>query len=128
VPYKLDTSPLAFLPAAGAGVGDQRGRFREILCAVDEAHGHQLPEYRPCEAILHRFTDEPAGTGEPVHLGPARSKLRVAVVAGLGASASGLVSTYSVALSICAASAQTASIRVDGLSGSTTTDDGSKQS
>ncbi len=52
---------------------------------VDEAHGHELPEYRPCDEILHRFTDEPAGTGEPVQLGPARAKLRVAVVAGLGA-------------------------------------------
>jgi hypothetical protein len=71
VPDTLATSPLAFLPAAGAGIDDERGRFREILCAVDEAHGHELPEYRPCDEILHRFTDERAGTGEPVYLGPA---------------------------------------------------------
>jgi hypothetical protein len=41
VPYTLAISPLAFLPAAGAGIDDQRGRFREILCAVDEARGDQ---------------------------------------------------------------------------------------
>lgn len=121
VPYTLDTSPLAFLPADGAGVDDQRGRFREILCAVDEAHGHELPEHRPCGDILHRFTDEPAGTGEPVRLGPARSKLRVAVVAGLGAECfGGFVSAFPLALErLRGLGYQTASIRVDGLSSST---------
>lgn len=120
-PYTLATSPLAFLPADGAGVGDQRGRFREILCAVDEAHGRALPEYRPCDEILHRFTDEPAGTGEPVHLGPARSKLRVAVVAGLGAECFGaFVAAFPYALEhLQGFGYQTASITVDGLSSST---------
>jgi hypothetical protein len=121
VPYTLDASPLAFLPADGAGIDDQRGRFREILCAVDEAHGHELPEYRPCDDILHRFTDEPPGTGEPVHLGLARAKLRVAVVAGLGAECfAGLVSAFRFALEhVQSFGYQTASIRVDGLSSST---------
>ena len=121
MPYTLATSPLAFLPAAGAGIDDQRGRFREILCAVDEAHGHQLPEYRPCDEILHRFTDEPAGTGEPVDLGPARSKLRVAVVAGLGAECFGaFVTAFPYALEhLQGFGYQTASITVDGLSSST---------
>ncbi|HSA82602.1 MAG TPA: hypothetical protein VLE23_17430 [Geminicoccaceae bacterium] len=41
VPNTLDTSALVFLPAAGAGIADRRGRFREILCAVNEGHGHQ---------------------------------------------------------------------------------------
>jgi hypothetical protein len=41
VPYTLAISPLAFLPAAGAGIDDERGCFREILCAGDEANGHQ---------------------------------------------------------------------------------------
>ena len=79
------------------------------------------PEYRPCDEILHRFTDEPAGTGEPVHLGPARSKLRVAVVAGLGAECfGGFVSAFPFALEhLQGFGYQTASIRVDGLSSST---------
>jgi pimeloyl-ACP methyl ester carboxylesterase len=120
VPYTLATSPLALLPAAGAGIDDQRGRFREILCAVDEAHGHELPEYRPCKDILHRFTDEPAGTGEPVQVGAARLKLRVAVVAGLGAECfAGLVSAFPFALEhLRSFGYRTASIRVDGLSSS----------
>ena len=121
VPYTLETSPLALLPEAGAGIDDERGRFGEILCAVDEDHGDDLPEYRPCDEILHRFADEPTGTGEPVHLGPARSKLRVAVVAGLGAEClDGFVSTFSLALEhLRGLGYQTASIRVDGLSSST---------
>ena len=120
VPYTLDTSPLAFLPAAGAGIDDQRGRFREILCAVDQAHGQELPEYRPCDDILHRFSDEPPGTGQPVYLGPARAKLKVAVVAGLGAECfAGLVSAFPFALEhLQREGYRTASIPVSGLSSS----------
>lgn len=121
VPYTLAASPLAFLPEGGAGIEDERGRFREILCAVDEAHGHELPEYRPCDQILHHFTDEPMGTGEPVHLGQARLKLRVAVVGGLGAECLGsLVSVFPLALEhLRTLGYQTTTIRVDGLSSCT---------
>lgn len=117
----LDTSPLSFLPEAGAGIDDERGRFREIVCAVDAARGHELPEYRPCDEILHHFSDEPTGTGEPVDLGPARSKLRVAVVPGLGAECfDAFVSAFPLALEhLRGFGYQTASIRVDGLSSST---------
>lgn len=120
VPYTLDTSPLAFLPAAGADITDQRARFREILCAVDEAYGHDFPDSRPCDDILHRFNDEPPGTAEPVHLGPARTKLRVAVVAGLGAECfAGFVSVVPFALEhLQRLGYRTASIRVNGLSSS----------
>jgi pimeloyl-ACP methyl ester carboxylesterase len=121
VPYTIETSPLPMLPAAGNGIDDQRGRFREILCAVDEAHGHELPEYRPCDDILHRFGDEPSGTNKPVHLGPAQSKLRVALVSGLGAECfAGLVTAFRFALEhVQGFGYQIASIRVDGLSSST---------
>ena len=113
-------SPLALLPAAGAGIDDQRGRFREILCAVDEAHGHELPEYRPCGDILHHFSDEPPGRGEPVQVGPARLKLLIAVVGGLGAECfAGLVTTFQFALEhLQGLGYHTTSIRVDGLSSS----------
>lgn len=84
-PYTLDAAPLTFLDDGGPATADQRGRFREILCAVSEASGGQFADQRPCDEILHRFSDEPPGPGEPVRLGPARSKLLIAAVAGLGA-------------------------------------------
>ena len=118
--YTLAISPLSFLPDAGAGIADERGRFREILCAVDAAVGHELPEYRPCEDILHHFSDEPTGTGELIHLGPARAKLRVALVSGLGAECfESFVTTFSLASEhLRSIGYPTTSIRVDGLSSS----------
>lgn len=120
VPYTLDVSPLAFVRTA-AGFSDQRGRFREILCAVNESHGHQLPSHRPCGEILHRFSDEPPGSGEPVDLGPARAKLRVALVSGFGAQcAAGVARAFPFALEhLQSHGYPTTSITVDGLSSST---------
>jgi dienelactone hydrolase len=84
VPFSADTPPLALVPAAQAGVADQRARFREIFSAVLEAHGQALPDYRPCEEALSRVGTEPPGTGKPVDLGPSRRHLIAAVVPGIG--------------------------------------------
>jgi hypothetical protein len=84
VPYSADTTPLALVPATQAGVVDQRARFREIYCAVLEAHGRELPDYRPCEEALTRVGKEPAGTGRPVDLGRSGRRLVAAVVPGIG--------------------------------------------
>ena len=63
VPYSTDTPPLALVPASQAGVQDKRARFREIYCAVLEAHGAALADYRAlrrradtrrCRARRHR--------------------------------------------------------------------------
>lgn len=83
-PYSVDTPPLALVPASLAGVQDQRGRFREIYCAVLEARKHAIPDYRPCEDALNRIGDEPAGSGRPVDLGPSKQRLTAVVVAGIG--------------------------------------------
>jgi hypothetical protein len=84
MPYSADTPPLALVPASEAGVQDQRGRFREVFCAVLESHGATLPDYRPCGAALNRVGSEPAGTGQPVDLGPSKRRLIAAEVPGFG--------------------------------------------
>ena len=60
VPYSTDIAP-----DIHAGLQDKRARFRETYCAVLEAHGHALPDYRPCEEALTRVGDEPVGAGRP---------------------------------------------------------------
>lgn len=83
VPYSVDTPPLVLVSAAQAGVQDQRGRFREIYCAVLDAR-RDVPDHRPCDDALNRIGSEPAGTGRPVDLGPSKRRLVAAVVAGIG--------------------------------------------
>jgi hypothetical protein len=70
--------------AVEANLRDERGRFREILCAVLEARGAALPDYRPCDEVLRRIDVEPAGTGKPVDLGPSKRHLVAALVPGIG--------------------------------------------
>jgi hypothetical protein len=84
VPYSVDTTPLVLAPAVWTGVQDKRARFREIYCAVLEAHGRALPDYRPCDEALARVGAEPAGTGKQVDLGSSRRRLVAAVVPGIG--------------------------------------------
>jgi hypothetical protein len=84
IPYSTTTPPLVLVPASQAGVTDGRGRFREIYCAVLEQHGHELPDYRPCDDALTRVGLEPPGSGRPVELGTSRRHLVAAVVPGIG--------------------------------------------
>jgi hypothetical protein len=70
--------------AVQANVRDERGRFREIFCAVLESHGRELPDYRPCDQALRHIDPEPAPTGRPVDLGPSKRRLVAALVPGIG--------------------------------------------
>jgi hypothetical protein len=82
-PLPLDTPPLILAPIQQSHVADGRGRYREILVAVRDARTAPDPEDPAGETILHRLAGEPAPTGRPVHLGRARTRLRVLVVPGL---------------------------------------------
>jgi len=84
VPYTTDATPQALLPIDRAGIDDRRGRFREIVCAVLETHGRDLPYYRPCDEALVQLGNEPAGSGQQVDLGPSRRRLIAAFVPGVG--------------------------------------------
>jgi hypothetical protein len=84
IPYSSDTPPMVLLPAYQAGVSDQRGRFREIYCAILATRGPDIPDNRPCEDALTRVGTEPAPTGKAVDLGPSRRNLIAVVVPGVG--------------------------------------------
>ena len=72
------------LPVSSAGIADERGRFREIFCAVLETRGDQLPDYQPCDSALTRVGSEPAGSGAPVELGAGSRPLTIGFVPGVG--------------------------------------------
>jgi hypothetical protein len=109
-------------PTTTAGrLEDERGRFRDILCAVNDARGDAFLDRRPCADMLVRADGEPAGTGQPVHLGTARKKLRVATVSGLGADCfAGLVRPFETGLKhLQTLGYRTAEIPIRGLGSST---------
>jgi hypothetical protein len=84
LPFTTDTPPLVLVPATQAGVQDQRGRFREIYCAVLQARAAEVPDHRPCDDALTRLGSEPPASGKPVALGPSQRRLVAAVVPGIG--------------------------------------------
>ena len=83
-PYTTDTTPLILLPISQAGIRDDRGRFREIYCAVLDDHGQELPDYRSCETALTRVGTEPPPSGREINLDASRKNYLVAIVPGFG--------------------------------------------
>jgi pimeloyl-ACP methyl ester carboxylesterase len=119
-PYETTTAPTVRVPIAQAGVIDGRDRFREILCAVLDARGNELPDHRPCEEALNRVGGERPGSGRPVDLGPSRRGLVLAPVPGLGYDCfeRWLAPQQQVAQHLARHGFGTVPVRVGGLSGS----------
>lgn len=84
IPWSADAPPMAMVPVADADVDDQRGRFREIFCAVLESRREDWPDYRPCEEALTTVADEPPGSGKPVNLGASSDDMLALLVPGVG--------------------------------------------
>lgn len=81
LPLSNNTPPLILTAAAVAGVHDERGRFREVLCAIDAERGYYKD--LPCNKMLHQLNFEPPGSGEPVALGQVRTRLKIRIVPGI---------------------------------------------
>ena len=118
-PYTTDTTPMILLPISKAGIRDDRGRFREIYCAILDDHGQELPDYRSCETALTRVGTEPAPTGQKVNLGPSRHDFLVAIVPGFGWECfeGWLESEYAGASHVAKYGYEVIQLKVDGLSG-----------
>lgn len=76
--------PVEFTVELPADVADGRGRFNEIYCAVLQARGTEIPDYRPCAEALSRVAAAPPGTDRPVDLGASERGLVAGVVPGIG--------------------------------------------
>ena len=84
IAYSTDTPPLVLANAREAGITDGRARFREIYCAVLDAHGRELPDYRTCDEALSRVGTEPVPSSRPVGLEASSQGLIAVFVGGIG--------------------------------------------
>lgn len=83
----LDYNPkipsTALLPIKYSKIIDGRARFKEIFCAIQQDHGSELPDDRPCEKAFYTLADEPLPEGKVVYLGNARLSIRFIIIPGI---------------------------------------------
>jgi len=110
---------MILLPISKAGIRDDRGRFREIYCAVLKDHGQELPDYRSCETALTRVGTEPGPTGQTINLDSSQQNFLLAIVPGFGWECfeGWLESEYSAAKHVAKFGYEVIQLTVDGLSG-----------
>ncbi len=80
--YGYETPAVTLVPINYAGIKDERARFREIYCAIQQDHGWRFPDDRPCDKALHRLADEPDPSERPVYLGNTRLSMRLVIIPG----------------------------------------------
>jgi hypothetical protein len=84
VPYQKSLAPLVLGDPRDGHLLDVRGRFRQIFCAVNEDHGEEMPDYRPCEEALVRVGVEPQPDQRPVSMAQSQADFLILMVPGLG--------------------------------------------
>ena len=80
----LDTERDLNKVIAAQNLTDERGRFREYLCAVLDEHGRDQPDFRYCDQALRTLGPEAGGTGEPIPMEVSRAGYLLLFVPGLG--------------------------------------------
>lgn len=118
--YDIQTLPSTLVPISYAGISDERARFRDIFCAIQQDRGALFPDDRPCDQALHRLNNEPGATSKPVHMGNPRLPVRLVIVPGLMAECvSGFIKPFSDARPhVEACGFKTDLVMVGGLAGS----------
>lgn len=83
-PFTRTIHPLVLDTDSAGGLRDQRGRFREIACAVMNKIAAESPGELTCDEALTRVGEEGGASGEPVKLGHANRSLNLWMVPGIG--------------------------------------------
>ncbi|KFE63324.1 hypothetical protein DB31_2917 [Hyalangium minutum] len=95
--YSLDVPAQTLIPPGAPPVQEGRARFREIFCALLAREPGAAA--RPCDALLHRLSDEPPSSRPPRPLPSHAPGLAVIFVPGmLGECASGLAPPFEAAV------------------------------
>lgn len=82
--YPTPSRPAMLVPASLTGVIDDRVRFRQIFCELDQAHGAQFPVERSCGDALQQLDGEDGAGLRPVSPLPTRAtRLHIVIIPGM---------------------------------------------